>query len=78
MLQILYEDRDIIVLIKPAGTESQSASRFAPDMVSEIKKHLVINKLCTPGKEPYVAVIHRTSRFPALWSMEKRKKLLLF
>ncbi len=57
MLQILYEDRDIIVLIKPAGTESQSARRFAPDMVSEIKKHLVINKLCTPGKEPYVAVM---------------------
>ena len=43
MLQILYEDRDIIVLIKPAGTESQSARRFASDMVSEIKKHLVIN-----------------------------------
>ena len=62
MLQILYEDRDIIVLIKPAGTESQSARRFAPDMVSEIKKHLVINKLCTPGKEPYVAVIHRLDK----------------
>lgn len=62
MLQILYEDRDVIVAVKPAGVEAQAARRFAPDMVSEIKKHLVINKLCTPGKEPYVAVIHRLDK----------------
>lgn len=57
MLGILYEDRDIIVVEKPIGMESQASSRFAPDMVSEIKKH--INKLCPTGKEPYVGVIHR-------------------
>lgn len=62
MLQVLYEDKEIIVVIKPAGVESQAAKRFAPDMISEIKKHLVINKLCTPGKEPYVAVIHRLDK----------------
>ena len=59
MLKVLYEDDEILVVIKPAGVESQAAKRFAPDMVSEVKKHLVINKSCTPGKEPYVGVIHR-------------------
>ena len=59
MLEILYEDQDIIVVVKPSGVESQAARKFQPDMISAIKKHLVINKLCTPGKEPYVAVIHR-------------------
>lgn len=62
MLQVLYEDKEIIVVVKPAGVESQAAKRFEPDMISEIKKHLVINKLCTPGKEPYVAVIHRLDK----------------
>ena len=48
MLKVLYEDDEILVVIKPAGVESQAAKRFAPDMVSEVKKHLVINKSCTP------------------------------
>ena len=62
MLKVLYEDQEIIVVVKPAGVESQAAKKFAPDMLSEIKKHMVINKLCTPGKEPYVAVIHRLDK----------------
>ena len=62
MLKVLYEDQEIIVVVKPAGVESQAAKKFAPDMLSEIKKHIVINKLCTPGKEPYVAVIHRLDK----------------
>ena len=62
MLNVLYEDKDLIVVVKPAGVESQAAKKFAPDMVSEIRKHMVINKLCTPGKEPYVAVIHRLDK----------------
>ena len=62
MLNVLYEDQEIIVVVKPAGVESQAAKKFAPDMLSEIKKHMVINKLCTPGKEPYVAVIHRLDK----------------
>lgn len=62
MIKVLYEDQEVIVAVKPAGVEAQSAKRFAPDMVSEIKKHLVINKLCTPGKEPYVGVIHRLDK----------------
>ena len=62
MLKVLYEDDEILVVIKPAGVESQAAKRFAPDMVSEVKKHLVINKSCTSGKEPYVGVIHRLDK----------------
>ena len=62
MLKVLYEDDEILVAVKPAGVESQAAKRFAPDMVSEVKKHLVINKSCTPGKEPYVGVIHRRDK----------------
>ena len=62
MLKVLYEDDEILVAVKPAGVESQAAKRFAPDMVSEVKKHLVINKSCTPGKEPYVGVIHRLDK----------------
>ena len=47
MLKVLYEDDEILVVIKPAGVESQAAKRFAPDMVSEVKKHLVIHKPST-------------------------------
>lgn len=60
MLDILYEDSDIIVVEKPVGMESQVSGGFAPDMVSEIKKH--INKLCPTGQEPYVGVIHRLDK----------------
>ena len=62
MLNVLYEDQEIIVAVKPAGVESQAAKKFAPDMLSEIKKYMVIHKSCTPGKEPYVAVIHRLDK----------------
>ena len=34
MLKVLYEDDEILVVIKPAGVESQSANRYAPDMLS--------------------------------------------
>lgn len=60
MLHILYEDSEIIAVEKPVGMESQVSSGFAPDMVSEIKKH--INRLCPTGQEPYVGVIHRLDK----------------
>jgi 23S rRNA pseudouridine1911/1915/1917 synthase len=73
MLSVLYEDEDIIVVKKPAGTESQSAKGFGRDMVSEIRTHLVMNrdihKLTTngpavrgSGEPPYVGVIHRLDK----------------
>lgn len=60
MLEIFYEDRDVIVAKKPVGMESQSASTFASDMVSELKKH--IHNLSPDSGEPYVGVIHRLDR----------------
>ena len=55
MLNILYEDDQIIVVEKPVGIESQSNRTFEPDMVSEAKKH--INSLSPKKGEPYVGVI---------------------
>ena len=43
MLKVLYEDDEILVVIKPAGVESQAAKRFAPDMVSEVNTWLSTN-----------------------------------
>ena len=60
MISILYEDKDIIVVEKPPGIESQGARGFEPDMVSEIRKH--INKLSTNSREAYVGVIHRLDK----------------
>ena len=39
-LKVLYEDKELIVVIKPAGVQSQSSSGFEEDMVSLIKKHI--------------------------------------
>lgn len=51
---ILYEDRDILVLHKPAGIAVQSAGIGVPDMESMLK-----NYLARKGGLPYLAVIHR-------------------
>ena len=40
MLDVLYEDKDVLVVVKPAGIESQTSRRLEPDMVSEIKNYL--------------------------------------
>ena len=62
MPEVLYVDEEIIVAVKPAGVESQTARRFEPDMVSSLKKYLVMHRLCTPGREPYIGVIHRLDK----------------
>lgn len=66
MVPVLYEDKDIIVVHKPVGLESQSARGFAPDMVSEIRRYLHnpqdIHSHPQGGaaaQPPYVGVIHR-------------------
>ena len=53
-LKILYEDKDIIVVVKPRGISSQSSNSFEEDMVSLLKKHL--------GKDGYIGVIHRLDK----------------
>lgn len=65
MLKILFEDKDILVVEKPAGIESQSSRSFEPDMVSLIKKHLstdISTNPSTRGQEPYTGVIHRLDK----------------
>lgn len=52
-INIIYEDKDILVCKKPAGLPTQTAKITAPDLVSELKKYLA------EKKESYLAVIHR-------------------
>ena len=56
-MNILYEDTQILVCVKPAGVATQSKRIGSPDMVSLLKNHISM----TSGKsgEPYLAVIHR-------------------
>ena len=75
MLDILYEDKDILVVVKPAGVESQTSRRLEPDMVSEIKNYLhrkvqetkklstgLSPKASTAPVDPYVGVIPRLDK----------------
>lgn len=60
--EILYEDRDILVVQKPAGLATQSGSVTQPDVVSELKGYLAKTTAKQSGKkqgEPYLGVVHR-------------------
>ena len=69
MIPILYEDKDIIVVQKPAGLESQVSRGFAPDMVSEIRRYLhnpqdihSRPQGASTAQPSYVGVIHRLDK----------------
>ena len=51
---IIYEDKDILVIHKPAGIATQTAKLGQADVVSELK-----NYLKRTGQNTYVAVVHR-------------------
>lgn len=55
-LDIIYEDKDILVCFKPASIATQTAKLSSQDMVSLIKNYLVKQE---GSKSPYVGVIHR-------------------
>ena len=55
--RILYEDKELIVCIKPAGIPTQSSRIGTPDMVSILKNHLHTSG--SGKRPPYLAVIHR-------------------
>lgn len=55
-LDIIYEDKDILVCFKPAGVATQTARLSSQDMVSMIKNYLSKQ---TKEKDPYVGIIHR-------------------
>lgn len=48
--EILYEDKKLLVVYKPAGLAVQTAKIGQPDVVSELKNHL---------SQSYLGVIHR-------------------
>ena len=56
-MNILYEDNDICVCVKPQGILAQSNRSFDTDMVSLLKARYKIS-----GSEPYIAVINRLDR----------------
>lgn len=60
MLEVQWEDSQVIVVYKPAGMESQSSRGFSADMVSELKRH--IHSLSPDQGEPYIGVIHRLDK----------------
>ena len=56
-VKILYEDRDILVCVKPHGMATQSKNLRDTDMERWVKNHLYCQN--SSEKDPYVAVIHR-------------------
>lgn len=58
-INILYEDKHMIVCEKPHGIATQSRRIGSPDMVSLLKNHLHQAHGSITAKEPYLAVIHR-------------------
>jgi len=56
-IKILYEDKEIIVCVKPVGMPSQAERSSSADMVSWLKNHTV-----SEGKPPYIGVVHRLDR----------------
>ena len=59
--EILYEDKSIMVVRKPAGLAVQSAGIGQPDVVSELKSYLAkLPGAGRPGKgELYLGIVHR-------------------
>lgn len=57
ILKILYEDKDIIVFVKPAGIEAQTSRYFEKDVESILK-----NYFSNKQEETYVGLIHRLDK----------------
>ena len=52
--KILYEDKDLFVIHKPAGIAVQSARVGQMDVENELK-----NYLARKGEEPFIGLVHR-------------------
>lgn len=61
--EIIYEDKDVLVIYKPAGLATQSARVGQADVVSELKNYLVRQLGGTDRARersaPYLGIIHR-------------------
>lgn len=53
-MEVIYEDKEILVCYKPAGLATQTSSIVQEDMVSQVK-----NYRSSKGEDVYVGVIHR-------------------
>lgn len=53
--QIVFEDSDVLVVLKPAGLATQTAQVGRQDVVSELKNYLSQGS----GAPPYLGVVHR-------------------
>ena len=60
MLNILYEDNHIIVVVKPSGILSQEDITKDPDMVTLLKKYIK-DKYNKPG-DVYLGLVQRLDR----------------
>jgi 23S rRNA pseudouridine1911/1915/1917 synthase len=60
-VNILYEDKDIIVVEKPYGVSSQTERGTSQDMVSMLMNYFYENT-AEKSKAPYVGVVHRLDK----------------
>ncbi|MDE5589818.1 MAG: RluA family pseudouridine synthase [Acetatifactor sp.] len=54
--EIIYEDKDLLVIRKPAGLATQTARVGQADVVSELKNYIAASGTAEP---PYLGIIHR-------------------
>ncbi len=66
---ILYEDKEMILLHKPGGIAVQTARLGQKDLVSMLK-----NYRAGKNEDPYIGVVHRLDQ-PVEFYLQKRKKL---
>ena len=59
-MKILFEDREILVAVKPEGVDSEAARGFGRDMVNMIRNHLAQGR--ENAQPPYVGVIRRLDK----------------
>ena len=56
--EIIYEDKELLVIYKPSGLATQSARITQVDVVSELNNYLSMQSK-TKGTQPYLGLIHR-------------------
>lgn len=54
--EIIYEDKDLFVIRKPAGLATQTARVGQADVVSELKNYMAASGASKP---PYLGIVHR-------------------
>ena len=61
-VKILYEDKHILVCVKPSGMPSQAERSSSMDLVSWLKNYLTKKEGNVQNGVPYVSVVHRLDR----------------